>query len=40
MSGAALLLMVLIGGLVWGGFAFFLRRAVRSEAGKRGEGAG
>lgn len=35
MSDLAILTMVLICGLVWGGFALLLVRAVRSEGRKR-----
>ncbi len=31
MSPLAILVLVLIGGFVWGGFTFFLVRALRSE---------
>ncbi len=34
MSGAAVTFMVLVGGFVWGGFAFLLLKAVRSESAK------
>jgi hypothetical protein len=39
MSGLAILTMVLICAVVWGGFAVLLVRAVRSEGGKRKESA-
>ncbi len=35
MSGIAVLMMVLIPGLIWGGFLYLLTRAVRSESAKR-----
>ena len=35
MSTTAIAFMVLVCGLVWGGFALLLLRAVRSEGGKR-----
>ncbi len=35
MSLLAILVMVLIGGFVWGGFTFFLVRALRSERAHR-----
>lgn len=34
MSGITILMMVLIPGLIWGGFLFLLARAVRSESAK------
>jgi hypothetical protein len=34
MSGAALIFMVLVCGVVWGGFAGLLMRAIRRERGK------
>ncbi|MFQ5526899.1 MAG: MetS family NSS transporter small subunit [Thermoanaerobaculia bacterium] len=34
MSGIAIVFMILIGGLVWGGFVGLLARAVRREGGK------
>lgn len=41
MSTPAIVMMVLIGSLVWGGFLFFLVRAVRSESAKgRGDRPG
>lgn len=38
MSGAAVALMVLVGGFVWGGFVLLLVKAVRAEADKLGSG--
>jgi hypothetical protein len=35
MSGIAVTMMVLICGLVWGGFAYLLIRALRKEGAKR-----
>lgn len=35
MSGIAIVMMILIPGLVWGGFSYLLWRAVRSESSKR-----
>lgn len=35
MSGIAILMMVLIPGLIWGGFLCLLTRAIRSESAKR-----
>lgn len=35
MSIPAIVMMVLIGSIVWGGFLFFLVRALRSESAKR-----
>ncbi len=34
MSGAALTMMVLVCGFVWGGFLYLLARAIRSERRK------
>jgi hypothetical protein len=34
MSGAAIVMMLVICGFIWGGFVYFLIRAVRSEARK------
>lgn len=34
MSGTALLMMIVICGIVWGGFGVLLGRALRSEAAK------
>ena len=38
MSPLAILIMVLICGLVWGGFTFFLVRALRSERSRAQDG--
>jgi len=35
MSTSAIVMMVLICGLVWGGFGYFLTRAMRSESRKQ-----
>ena len=35
MSASAIVMMLVICGIVWGGFVFFLVRAVRSEAKKQ-----
>jgi heme/copper-type cytochrome/quinol oxidase subunit 2 len=35
MSASAIVMMVLICGVVWGGFVFFLARAMRSEGKKK-----
>lgn len=40
MSGAALVTMIVVCGLVWGGFAAFLVRALRRERGRGGGEAG
>jgi hypothetical protein len=34
MSSSAIVMMLLICGIIWGGFVFFLTRAVRSESKK------
>ena len=34
MSGVTIAMMVLIPGLIWGGFLFLLVRAIRSESAK------
>ncbi len=34
MNGIAIITMLVIGGLVWGGFAFLLAHAIRSERRK------
>ncbi len=38
MSAAAVALMVLVAGFIWGGFVLLLARAVRCEANKSGPG--
>lgn len=40
MSGAAVTVMVLVCGFVWGGFGLLLTRAVRRESVKRRGGPG
>jgi len=35
MSASAIVMMVVICGIIWGGFVFFLIRAIRSESKKR-----
>lgn len=40
MSPTAIATMIVICGVVWGGFAFLLARAVRSESAKKREGGG
>jgi len=39
MSATAITMMILICGMVWGGFAFLLIRALRSEGAKREAGS-
>lgn len=40
MSGQAILMMVLVGGFVWGGFLVLLARALRKEGAKTRAGDG
>lgn len=35
MSASAIVMMVVICGIIWGGFVFFLIRAIRSESKKQ-----
>ena len=37
MSGSAIVFMILVCGLIWGGFVVLLFRAIRSEGRKAGE---
>lgn len=39
MSASAIVMMLVICGLVWGGFIFFLVRAMRSEGRKKSSSA-